>query len=270
MPNEKTPLGCMGNKKYELKYLLPMIKENINEDTIFIEPFCGSCIVSYNVFKLNVVKELHINDRDEIRMKFFNDMIYENKREELYKIEEDILEKGEEEYYKHVDKLKLKTDYWSYIIGKRIHSFRYGIFPTTKKIILSKISDNWLEFLTTANKTTDDWKVIMEKYKDNQNAFIYLDPPYLDSCNASYCKYEKTTMEDGTIIDNTKIYIDILNYLKNSKCKILFSINKNAITEHMYKDYINHTYNRSYSNTIKATGKKPLKKNTNILTITNF
>ncbi len=44
------------------------------------------------------------------------------------------------------------------------------------------------------------------------------------------------------------------NYLKNSKCKILFTINKNSITEHIYKDYINDT----------------LQKNKNSLTITNF
>lgn len=268
MPNEKIPLGCMGNKKYELKYLLPIIKENINEDTIFIEPFCGSCIVSYNVFKLNVVKDFHINDRDKIRIKFYNDMIDEEKREELYKKEEDILKKGAEEYYKYVDKKQLKSDYWSYIISHRIHCFRYGMFPTNRKITISKISGNWLEFLTISKKTTDDWKVIMEKYKDNKNAFIYLDPPYLESHNASYCQYEKAVEQDGTIIDNTKIYIDILNYLKNSKCKILFSINKNAITEHIYKDYINNTYNRIYGTT--QLNIKTKKKNTNILTITNF
>ena len=85
MSVEIIPLNCIGNKDNELKYLLPIIKENINEDTIFIEPFCGSCIISYNVFKLNVVKEFHINDRDEIRMKIYNDMTDENKREELYK-----------------------------------------------------------------------------------------------------------------------------------------------------------------------------------------
>ena len=197
-------------------------------------------------------------------------MTDENEREKLYKIEDDIIEKGEEEYFKYVDKNKLKTDYISYVIGRRISAFRYCLFPTTRKITSTKISDNWLEFLTIANKTTDDWEVIMEKYKDNKNAFIYLDPPYLESYNAGYNKYEKSIETDGTIIDNTKIYIDILNYLKNSKCKILFSINKNAITEHIYKDYINHTYNKNYSNTIKSTDKKPLTKNTNILTITNF
>ena len=72
--------------------------------------------------------------------------------------------------------------------------------------------------------------------------------------NTIYSKYEKS--KEGTFIeiDNTKIYIDIVNYLKNSKCKILFSINKNLITEHIYKDYINNI----------------LQKNKYSLIITNF
>ena len=44
------------------------------------------------------------------------------------------------------------------------------------------------------------------------------------------------------IIDNTKIYIDILDFFKNSKCKILFSIDNNAITNYLYKDYIKQDY----------------------------
>ena len=62
----------------------------------------------------------------------------------------------------------------------------------------------------------------MEKYKDNQNAFIYLDPPYLDSYNGNYCQYEKSMEEDGEVIDNTKVYIDILNYLKMPNVKYYF------------------------------------------------
>ena len=75
MSNELIPLNCTGRKDNELKYLLPIIKENINEDTIFIEPFCGSCIVSYNVFKLVICNEFYINDIDEMRMKFYNDVV---------------------------------------------------------------------------------------------------------------------------------------------------------------------------------------------------
>ncbi len=47
------PLGCMGNKKYEFKILLPIIKQQITNDSIFVEPFCGSCIVLFNVLQTN-------------------------------------------------------------------------------------------------------------------------------------------------------------------------------------------------------------------------
>ena len=104
MSVEIIPLDCVGNKKNELKYLLPIIKENINEDTIFIEPFCGSCIVSYNVFQLNTVKEFHINDIDEMRMKFYNDITDISKREEFYKIQNDIIENGADDYFLYEDK----------------------------------------------------------------------------------------------------------------------------------------------------------------------
>jgi hypothetical protein len=36
----------MGNKTTELKLLLPIIEPQINNKNIFIEPFCGSCVVS--------------------------------------------------------------------------------------------------------------------------------------------------------------------------------------------------------------------------------
>jgi hypothetical protein len=45
---EKNLLGCFGNKEKEYKkYLRDIIINNTNEDTtIFIEPFCGSAIIS--------------------------------------------------------------------------------------------------------------------------------------------------------------------------------------------------------------------------------
>ena len=49
------PQGCMGNKSRELKLLLPIIEQHITKDTIFIEFFCGSCIVSFNIYIYNMV-----------------------------------------------------------------------------------------------------------------------------------------------------------------------------------------------------------------------
>ena len=271
---EKIPLGCIGNKKNELKLLIPIIKENIKPDDIFVEPFCGSCIVSYNVFKNCNINKFHLNDLNNLRIDFYNNMLDENKRNELYKIEEEIKEKGEEEYYKYVKKNKKENfnNYWSHIISLRIHSFRHGLFPTNRKIILSKIPDKWIELFNKSIITCEDWKETLNKYKDNENAFIYLDPPYLDSYNASYNQYQKSHDENAFIIDNTKIYIDILEYLKNAKCKILFSINKNAITEHIYKDYIKNQYLKRYDMNAKRTGTKEnfTTKKGNVLIISNF
>jgi site-specific DNA-adenine methylase len=271
---EKLPLGCFGNKKRECKkYFLDIIKNNIDDDYIFVEPFCGSASVSYLVYNNTKIKQFHINDLDKLRIDFYNNMKDEDKRNELYKIENDILEKGQEEYDKYVDKTKLKTDYWSYVIGGRIYSFRNGLFPTTKKIIIKPIPDKWIEFFNISKITNQDWKEIMEEYKDNEKAFIYLDPPYLSSFNGSYTQYNTSIDENKFIIDNTKIYIDILDFLKNSKCKILFSINNNAITRHLYKDYIKQDYLKSYDTTQirKNDENKAFTKNKeNILLISNF
>ena len=118
---------------------LDIIKNNIDEDYIFVEPFCGSASVSYLVFNNTKVKKFHINDLDKIRIDFYNNMKNEDKRNELYKIENDRLEKGQVEYYKYVDKTKLKTDYWSYIVGHRINAYNNGLFPTTMKINIKPI-----------------------------------------------------------------------------------------------------------------------------------
>lgn len=42
------------------------------------------------------------------------------------------------------------------------------------------------------------------------------------------------------------MYIDIYNMLCSAKCKILLIINKNAITEHIYKDFIKSEYLKQY------------------------
>ena len=48
--------------------------------------------------------------------------------------EKEIVEKGAEFYYSIVR--GKDDDYLKYVISKRINAFRYGLYPTTKKIIL--------------------------------------------------------------------------------------------------------------------------------------
>jgi hypothetical protein len=248
------PLGCMSNK--ELKLLLPIIEPQLTTSSIFVEPFKLSLLWVFNSFfnETNVLKKIcifkknidfHINDLDPLRINFYKNMTKEEERQKLYKLEKEIVEKGSEYYYSIVR--GKDDDYLKYVISKRIHSFRHGLYPTNKNIILHEITDNWKEFFNKSTITNIDYLDILNKYKDNENAFLYLDPPYMDSFNAGYGTYQhKSHDEDLKIIDNTEMYIKFLEVLKNGKCKILFSINDCALTNYLYKDFIKETYNHKY------------------------
>jgi len=270
------PLGCMGNKKTELKLLLPIIEPQITTSSIFVEPFCGSSIVSFNVFKkINKDIDFHINDIDEIRIQFYINMRDEEERKKLYKLEESIVNLGIEEYNKIIKKKNpnaMITEYTPYIISRRIHSFRNGLYPTTQKIILKEISEPWINFFKKSRITNNDFREIMNEYKDNKDAFLYLDPPYMDSYNGGYSSYNtKTYNDDLKIVDNTEMYIYLLEFLKVCKCKVLFSINNCALTKYIYKDFIKETYNKIYQTThINTTNTTNKKKHTNVLIISNF
>ncbi len=43
-------------------------------------------------------------------------------------------------------------------------------------------------------------------YKDNENGFVYIDPPYLDSYNANNNSYSNKQIDDeNNVIDDTNI-----------------------------------------------------------------
>ena len=106
--NRSIPLGCMGNKTTELKLLLPIIEPQITNKTKYVEPFCGSCVVSHTIYKNHENIEFHVNDIDEIRIKFYINMRDEAERKKLYKLEESIVNLGSEEYFKIIKKKNLK------------------------------------------------------------------------------------------------------------------------------------------------------------------
>ena len=264
-----TLLGCCGNKKNEYnKYLKDIILNNISKDDIFVEPFCGTAIISYNLYNTNNIK-CHINDIDHFRIDFYNKCKDINYIKEVNDTIQNI--KNKDDYYKIVDSKNLtnnKCNFNTYIYSKLISAFRPGLYDENRKKKI--INDNWAIFLNDNIITNDNFKNIMELYKDNEKAFIYLDPPYLNSYNASYITYQNDYSDDNTKVDNTKIYIDILYYLKNSKCKILMSINNNAIINYIYTDFIKNNYHHNYG--YCHNNESGIKKSNNetILIISNF
>jgi site-specific DNA-adenine methylase len=262
-------LGCNGNKLKEYKrYLKDIILNNITKDDIFVEPFCGTAIISYNLFNSNNIKT-HINDIDHYRIQFYNNCKDINYIREVNDTITSI--KNKDDYYKLVKKndiYKKDVDFNTHIYSKLISSYRPGLFDDTRKKKL--INENWNEFLNNTIITNKNFIEIMELYKDNEKAFIYLDPPYMNSANKCYITFRSDYNDDNKKIDNTKIYIDIYNYLKICKCKILMSINNSAIIEFIFKDYIKNNYNVNYNYNHKDKNGITKSNNDEILIISNF
>ncbi len=87
------------------------------------------------------------------------------------------------------------TEYIPHVISQRIHSFSRGLYPRTKKNILKEI-------------VIYDYREVMNEQKENEDAFLYLDPPYMDSFNGGYTSFQTTYYnEDLPINDKTEMYI---------------------------------------------------------------
>ena len=92
--------------------------------------------------------------------------------------------------------------------------------------------------------TNEDYINIFNKYKNDEKAFIFIDPPYLFSDNSRY-------FPQNEFKDMTSIIIDILELLKTAKCKVMLIINKLNILEYLFKDFIRGEYIKTYSLTKK-------------------
>jgi len=228
-----------GNKRTETKYCDFEIS---NIETI-VEPFCGSCGYSLNQFidcnKRNL--KYVINDIDRELIEFLNE----------------IRCKGSKPFYEYMNKYDFKNvpdkeiikvlnkDYkenqnpYSYFMKRRcrISIRRNKRLETYKTRFIKGDYNDTDEFFKKCEISCGDYGTIFDKYKNDEKALLFIDPPYFDTYNMSY------SLDKG---DNTKIYIDILELLQNGKCKVIFITKKNALMAYVFKDYIKCSYNKCY------------------------
>lgn len=252
----------LGHKWNEAKELYKYCE--MNEITTIIEPFCGGCGFSlYGIFKNNNDKDIKyiFNDKDTNLINFLKE-IKKGKLHEFVKYYNDNIGK----YYNNLTEwhnLRKKKDksIFEWYLSKRACGRDAMLYKYDKKnvqISTIKLEDfAELERIFMSDKielTNFDYNEIIEKYKDDPHVLIYLDPPYFDSFNSIYDGYNKIGVDEKRqVIDNTKMYIDILNFIKTSKCKIILSINDNAIIRHLFGEYVVHSTDKTYQVTKKKT-----------------
>lgn len=263
-----------GNKRQEMKYI------NIDFDNydIIIEPYAGSCSFSHYLYfnKGLKNKEYIINDIDSNLIKLFND-IKQSGSKKYYDYCNDFLLKYKEETKEAIEDFKNKiknkeNSLLDYFFYNKIYNFHKGKFPTRgfgKKLKENTQTD---EFYKKAHIYNVDAFEIIEKYKDNHKALIFLDPPYFNSCNNNYIMNNDILKDENNNIiyeDGTKLYIDLLDLYKGSKCKLFMIINGNSILNYLYRDYITNKYIKKYANQINKKNNKIYQRQTYHIIVEN-
>lgn len=227
----------VGNKREEyiyIKNLLPLSNKHIKN---IIEPFAGSCAISYSIWKDYGNKfNYYLNDKDENLFNIYNLI----KNEEIETIEENINKIKEECYDKETYEFRFKNqrNIYDYIYFHRYFNIRYGRYDDkrcghNKPFKITEECTKFFEFLKSPNVfiSNKDGIEIFQEHSNNKNNILILDPPYLAECNDLYNNRDLGIYE---YLNNLK--------LKDHKANIFIWINDNWIVRLIFKKWFFLTY----------------------------
>lgn len=237
-------ISYAGNKRTECEKLYNLIKDKINENTVIVEPFCGSCALSYYIWLLHPNIKFKLNDMNLFLFEMYKLLKNDTKITKLEKYYNEKIKKITKVEYNLLVKNK---DVQNQFLKKKFYSIREGLYPTAKKFTEIKIKNYPIyKFFNEANITytnIDGLKIIQDN-KDDENNIIFLDPPYINTCNKFY-DYENTT-------ENVYEYL-FKNNINNYKCLLLGIFENNWIIQLLFPNNIINSYNKLYQTSKKKT-----------------
>lgn len=245
------PFTRLGNKVDDIKYFKDLIPTDVKT---VVEPFAGSFAISRILFDPKKYK-IYINDNDSSLFFILKNISLFIKT--LYETSKYIRDKNptQKELKEYVDELE---------VDDAIKTQMMNRFIVRGYVKVNKTDIDYTEletFLKDVNITNLDFQEVMEKFKNQKTAFLFVDPPYFGSDNSNYESHRIKTNDNNEIIDNTFMYVYLAEFLKKCKCKIMIVINDNAILRYLFKDYIKTTYNKIYQIS---------KKKDKLMVITNY
>jgi DNA adenine methylase len=253
-----SPIKWVGGKRKEIK----LFEKYIPKFDTYVEPFVGGGALYWYLEPKNAV----INDINEHLVNFY-EVLRDNYNELYSQLQDMILSK---EYFDNIVKRLNNKEYKDkieqasifYYLNKTAFSGKWrenkqGKFNSSygyyDKENYKKLDNTYSKLLNRTEIYNTDYKTILDKYKNIKNAFVFLDPPYLD-CDSFYTANQQ--------FDN--IYKYIFDFMKDCKCKIMLVVKETEYINDLFKDYIVDSYNINYRH--NAVSKKIHKH----LVITNY
>jgi site-specific DNA-adenine methylase len=232
--------GYAGNKRQEVEKICEHL--DLNNITTIIEPFCGTSALSFYIAQQNPKKYKYIiNDNNNFLIEIYKLLKNKKKLKAFEKEINDILKDINKEKYNTLDKKLTST----WFIHNKIYSIRPSLFPLDYKYKEIKFDDYPIkDFINNENIKIFNMDALdlFKSHCNDENTFIFFDPPYLSSCNDFY----KTP--------SVKVYEYLnTNNIKDFKSKILLCLEDMWIIRLLFKNYEFITYEKTYETTHKKT-----------------
>ncbi len=248
--------GRLGNKTNDIKFFVQYLPKEINK---VIEPFGGTFAVSRICYRDDKYKKI-VNDNDKTLYSIYT------KPEEYAKLVikmnnhaknnrfENSKSVNFKEFMKSVENdktIKKDSDMFQYYKKDKV------IRGSLVKVLSTELNfKEQIKFMKKIKFTCSNYLDLLNSHYQDENAFIFLDPPYLFSDNSQY-------LSQNIDADCTDILCEVLDIFKNenTKAKIMLIINDMKIIRYLFKNYVKDIYERVYQLS---------KKKTTHLIITNY
>jgi site-specific DNA-adenine methylase len=212
-----------GNKRKEYKVLKKYLEQ---DNSILIDVFGGSGSISCLYKNDNQEKYVIYNDikSDLVDfLKMFKD------RELIKELNENVKKQlNDKRFANKIDCINYHLDYEEkgnyskkLLIKYLYKAFNNNIFITRTNNDNGKVRNrlkldlNDYKYEIIDELLNQDYNNILQQYKENENVLLYLDPPYFKSGVKYDSSFNKMDLEN------------IIEYMKNCKCKVLLNIDDN-------------------------------------------
>jgi hypothetical protein len=268
-------LSYKGNKYLETRKYWNVIDIDINNYDYIIEPFAGIFGFSRVVYEHNpdfkgkfILNDINTDLVDTLKqLKDDSDEVFK-KCDELYELYKDKTDRDITNYLNNSN------------VGesiKKVFTGQFGglysaIKGQRKLINYKEKKEEYNKFFKKVELFNMDVNEFIKSIEDNKKyknkkLLYYFDPPYFDSSNIDYHNNTNGDISNNILIniDNTKLYIDILNKFKKGDSHCLMVMNKLEVINYVFNKYIHSEYNKIYQNQKIRNGIKYKSQTTHII-----
>lgn len=205
MQYNKPPLAFMGNKKNMLKHIKRVLQDMqgdgyINDETIFLDVFGGSGLISHNIKQWYPKNRVIWNDYDNYQKRLDGISDTEILRAKIYEVfgindsQEKATQAQKQEILNFIKDLESKGHYVDYVTLS-VYLLFCGTYADSseslsKHSLYNRVSSYSLneakDYLQGVERVQQDFKALLDSYSHIQNKLLILDPPYLQTQVGNY------------------------------------------------------------------------------------